>query len=113
VAWEAYVPEVPEIQFDLRSIAPGAQGEVESAPRLEDDGLPEIRFDLSFLDQREPVDVEQAEVGDPDMRNDTQRQERDLQEGFRQRTAELARRSSEREDGGPNRPERLRVHQPG
>jgi hypothetical protein len=107
------VPEVPEIQFDLRSTAPGAQSEVESAPRLEDDGLPEIRFDLSFLDQREPAAVEPAEAGDHEMRNDTQRQERDLQEGFRQRTAELARRSTEREDDGPSRVERVTAHQPG
>src|SRR5262245_55646797 len=80
----------------MRSLE-GARNQRESAPSLDRDGLPEIAFDLSFLDQREAVDIEQAEVRDLQMRYDRQRQESDLQEGFRQRTAELARRSAERE----------------
>ena len=48
------------------------------------DNLPDIKFDLSFpwpdppsslLDEREAVDVEQAEVGDLQVRDDRQRQE--------------------------------------
>ena len=40
------------------------------------------------LDQREAVDVEQAEIGDLQMRDHRQRQEGDLQERLRQRAAE-------------------------
>ena len=46
----------------------------------------------SFLDQLEPVDVEQAEIGDLHVGDDRQRQEGDLEERLRQRAAEVARR---------------------
>src|SRR5262245_40031143 len=74
------------LQLALRSLE-GARTQGESVPDLDRDGLPEIAFDLSFLDQREAVHVKQAEVRNFQMRYDRQRQESDLQEGFRQRTA--------------------------
>ena len=62
--------------------------------------LPEIRFDLSFLYQRELVDVKEAEVGDLDTGNPRGWQERDLEEGFRQRATEVARHATERQRAG-------------
>jgi MFS family permease len=51
----------------------------------------------SLFDEREPVYVEEAEISDLEMRDHRQWQEGHLKERFRQRAAELARRSAERE----------------
>ena len=59
--------------------------------------LPEITFDLSFLNEWTPVDVEDPEAGDLDVDYDRERQESDLQRWFHQRAAEIARRAAERE----------------
>jgi MFS family permease len=88
--------DLPEIVFDLSFLK-----------------TPEIKFDLSFLDQREPVHVEKAKVGDLQVRNDNQRQERDLEEGFRQRAAEVARRAAQRYQSGVHGFERLETYQTG
>jgi MFS family permease len=88
--------DLPEIVFDLSFLK-----------------TPEIKFDLSFLDQGEPVNVEKAKVGDLQVRNDNQRQERDLEEGFRQRAAEVARRAAQRYQSGVHGFERLETYQTG
>jgi MFS family permease len=88
--------DLPEIVFDLSFLK-----------------TPEIKFDLSFLDEREPVHVEKAKVGDLQVRNDNQRQERDLEEGFRQRAAEVARRAAQRYQSGVHGFERLETYQTG
>jgi hypothetical protein len=111
---EAFVSEDhPEIRFELRSVKEGPRTDEDSAPRLEDDGLPEISFDLSFLDHREAADIEPAEEGQLQMRFDRQQQESDLLEGFRQRTADLQRLAAEREDPRPSRLERPKSRQAG
>jgi hypothetical protein len=74
---------LPEIKFDLSFLE-----------------VPEIKFDLSFLDRRELVDGEEAEVGGLHMPYHARRQERDLEEGFRERAAEVARRAAERDREG-------------
>ena len=82
----ASLPEIdnlPEIRFDLSFLE-----------------VPEIKFDSSFLDQPELVDVEGAEVGDLHMGNPRGWQERDLDEGFRQRATEVARHATERQRAG-------------
>ena len=105
---ESFVADdLPEIQFDLSSVASSVKAEDEPPPPSRGRWtFLEIAFDLSFLDQREAVDVEQAEVSNLQMRNDRQRQERDLQEWFRQRTAEL-RRAAQRSEASPPRPLRM------
>ncbi len=65
------------------------------------------------VDQGEAIDIEQAEIGDLQMWDDRQRKEGDLEEWFRQRTAELARRRAERNQRAANRLERLQAHQAG
>ncbi len=87
--------------------------EVADAPALGSDGLPEVNFDMSFLHQLEPVHVEEPEIGDLHMRNDREWQESNLEEWFRQRAAELARRATQRHEAGVDRLERLKAHQPG
>ena len=79
------IDNLPEIRFDLSFLE-----------------VPEIKFDLSFLDQSELVDVEESEASDLDMANHWGRQERDLEERFRQRATEVARRAAERPRAGVN-----------
>jgi hypothetical protein len=74
---------LPEIKFDLSFLE-----------------VPEIKFDLSFLDRRELADGTEAEVGGLHMRYHARRQERDLEEGFRERAAEVARRAAKRDREG-------------
>jgi MFS family permease len=85
--------------------------DIDDLPEIGD--LPEITFDLSFLDQREAVDVEQAEVGDLEMRDDRKRQESNLEEWFRERAAEIARRATERDQARADRLKGLEAHQSG
>ncbi|MCR4281743.1 MAG: hypothetical protein NUV72_01745 [Bauldia sp.] len=59
--------------------------------------LPEITFDLSFLDEWTPADVEVPEAGGLDVDYHRERREGDLQRWFHQRAAEIARRAAERE----------------
>ena len=61
--------DFPEVDSDSRLVPSRTPKQSADAPRLERDGLPEIAFDLSFLDQREAFDVEEPEVGDLQMRN--------------------------------------------
>jgi MFS family permease len=89
-----------------------------AAPPLAFDNLPDITFDLSFLTEpapsllhkRKPVDVEEAKVGYFHVRDDRERQERNLEEGFRQRAAEVARRAAERYQRGANGLESLQAY---
>ncbi|MCP4386514.1 MAG: MFS transporter, partial [Hyphomicrobiales bacterium] len=67
----------------------------------------------SILDQSIPVDIEHAEVGDLQMRNDRQSKERDLQEWFLQRAAKTARRLPQRNQAGTDRLERPQAHKAG
>jgi MFS family permease len=67
----------------------------------------------SYRNEREAIDVEEAEVRDLEMRDHRQRQESNLEEWFRQRTAELARRGAERDQASPDLLKRLKAHQPG
>ena len=66
-----------------------------------------------LFDEFKPVDVEQAEVGDLQMGNDRQWQESNLEEWFRQRAAELARRAAKRHHTSTNHLEGLKTHQTG
>jgi MFS family permease len=83
------------------------------AAEAEDDPLPPVNFDMSFLHQLEPVDVEEPEIGDLHVGNDREWQESNLEEWFRQRAAELARRSAQRHQPGVDRLEGLDTHQAG
>ena len=67
----------------------------------------------SEVDQPEPVDVEEAEIGDLEVRNNRKWQEGHLEEWFRKRAAELARGRSQREQAGPHGFVRLKAHQAG
>ncbi len=67
---------------------------VDDVPEI--DPLPEVKFDLSLLHELEPIDVEQPEVGDLEVGNNREWQESNLEEWFRQRAAELARRAAKR-----------------
>jgi MFS family permease len=91
--------------------APVAESAEDAAP--ESDAVPPVNFDMSFLHQLEPVDVEQSEIGDFHVGNDREWQESNLEEWFRQRAAELARRSAQRHQPGVNRLERLETHEAG
>ncbi len=96
-------------QAPAEASAPEAAGALVSGS----EGLSEINFDMSFLHQLEPVDVEEPEIGDLHVRNDREWQESNLEEWFRQRAAELARRATQRHEAGVDRLERLKAHQPG
>jgi hypothetical protein len=85
---------LPEIKFDLSFLE-----------------VPEIKFDLSFLDRRDLVDSQEAELGDLHIRYRARRQERDLEEGFRERAAEVARRAAERDRDSVHPFERPRTYQ--
>jgi MFS family permease len=65
------------------------------------------------VDKRELIDVEEPVVGDLEMGNDRQWQESHLQEWFRERAAELARRRAERDQIPMNALERLQAYQTG
>ena len=66
-------------------------------PVFED--LPDITFDLSFLDAHERSSLQPA-----NRRLDREQQERNLEEGFRLRAAEVARRAAERHHAGALQP---------
>ena len=78
-----------------------------------DGEIPEVNFDLSFLHELEPIDVEQTEVGDLHVGNDREWKESNLEEWFRQRAADIARRATERHEARVNRLEGLETHQAG
>ena len=111
---------LPEITFDLSFLTEPAPPELHQ--RSEDEALAaigEISFDLSFLtegrtpslvDEREAIDVEQAEVGNLQVRDDGQGKERNLEEWFRQRAAEVARSAAERYQRGANGFEGLQAY---
>jgi MFS family permease len=67
----------------------------------------------SEIDEVKPVDVEEAKVGDLEMRNDRKWQEGHLEEWFRKRAAELARGRAQREQAGPHGFVGLKAHQAG
>ena len=111
---------LPEITFDLSFLTEPAPPELHQ--RSEDDALAaigEIAFDLSFLtegrstslvDQREAIDVEKAEVGNLQVRDNREGKERNLEEWFRQRAAEVARSAAERYQRGANGFEGLQAY---
>src|ERR1700690_655879 len=66
----------------------------------------------SLVDQCKTVDVEQSEVGDLQVRDHRQRQERHLEERLRQRAAEIARGGAERDQRGAHLLKRLQAYQP-
>lgn len=68
---------------------------------------------ISEVDELEPVDIEEAEIGDLEVRNDRKWQEGHLEEWFRKRAAELARGRAQREQTGPHGFIRLKAHQAG
>jgi hypothetical protein len=104
--------KIPELEFDLSFLSPGA-AQPPARATANDNAIPDIVFDLSFLHEGEAVDVKQPEVGDLEMRDYRQRQERDLQEWFAQRATELARSAAERHERGADRLERRATHQTG
>ncbi len=71
-----------------------SQPKAVTAPGL---ARPEGPAPVSLFDESEPVYVEEAEIRDLEMRDNRKWQEGHLEERFRQRAAELARRSAERE----------------
>jgi MFS family permease len=123
--------------FRPASEAPGAEPEAvetievseveveitETAPMPDPDALPkwltrprdgaEPAATPSEVDQPEPVDVEEAEIGDLEVRNNRKWQEGHLEEWFRKRAAELARGRAQREQTGPHGFVRLKAHQAG
>ncbi len=78
--------DLPDIKFDLSFLD-------EVADQSE---LPEIAFDLSFLAERHPVVAAKTLAGAFRERRHQEWQERNLDEGFRLRAAEVARRAAER-----------------
>lgn len=76
--------DLPDIKFDLSFL----------------NELPEIEFDLSFLAEPE-VAVAKTGAGQFNVDYDRERQERNLDEGFRQRAAEVARRAAQRYGASP------------
>ncbi len=65
------------------------------------------------IDESEAVDVEETEIGDLEVRDYRKWQEGHLEEWFRKRAAELARRGAEREEAAAHALVRLKAHQPG
>lgn len=84
-----------------------------TAGQPEGEAGPAVNYDMSFLHEIEPIHVEKTEIGDLHVGNDREWQESNLEEWFRQRAAELARRSTQRHQPGANRLEGLQTHQPG
>lgn len=76
--------DLPDIKFDLSFL----------------NELPEIEFDLSFLADNDAPTL-RTEAGQFNVRYDRERQERNLEEGFRQRAAEVARRAAQRYGAHP------------
>jgi MFS family permease len=124
----AALESLPEITFDLSFLT-------EPAPAVLHDRtasaiaaattttaaaeVADISFDLSFLtegrtpslvDEGETIHVEQAEVGDLQVRDHRERKERNLEEWFRQRAAEVARCAAERYQGGAHGLEGLKAY---
>ena len=93
--------DLPEIRFDLSFLtAPSSDLPTMDAPALD---LPEITFDLSFLAGPDPKDQPETTTG-LRVARDREQQERDLEEGFRQRAVEVARRAEQRSRPGAFRP---------
>jgi len=69
--------------------------------------------ETSEVDELEPIDVEEAEIGDLEVRNNRKWQEGHLEEWFRKRAAELARGRAQREQTGPHGFIGLKAHQAG
>ncbi len=114
---------LPDITFDLSFLTEPAPPELQDR-EIAADGDPaaevgDITFDLSFLtegralsliDQREAVHVEQAEVGNLQVGDNRERKERNLEEWFRERAAEVARCAAERYQSGANSFEGLKAY---
>ena len=64
-------------------------------------------------DDGEAVDIEEAEVGDLEVRDDRQGKERDLEEWFLERASEATRRAAERREPAADGLERPEAHQTG
>ena len=96
-----------------RVAAPAEDGvtEMADAPALASDALPDVNFDMSFLHQLEPIHVEETEIGDLHVGNDREWQESNLEEWFRQRAAEIARRAAKRHQTSVDRLEGFETHQ--
>ncbi len=102
---------LPEITFDLSFLSEPAPPELRQRIDTAHAEIDDFTFDLSFLteardvslvDQGKAVHVEKAEVGNLQVRDDGQGKERNLEEWFRQRAAEVARSVAERYESGAN-----------
>jgi MFS family permease len=104
--------EVAQVDVEITETAPAADPDALpkwlTRPR---DGAEPVA--PSEVDELEPVDVEEAEIGDLEVRNNRKWQEGHLEEWFRKRAAELARGRAKREQTGPHGFVRLKAHQAG